>query len=50
MPTWEEWTEDILAVLDAVGSKRAAILATLDAGPIAVLFTAMHPRHGERAP
>jgi class 3 adenylate cyclase len=43
MPTWEEWTEDILAVLDAVGSERTAILATLDAGPIAILFTAMHP-------
>ena len=43
MPTWEEWTEDIVAVLDAVGSKRTAILASLDAGPIAILFTAMHP-------
>jgi class 3 adenylate cyclase len=43
MPTWEEWTEDIVAVLDAAGSKRTAILASLDAGPIAILFTAMHP-------
>jgi class 3 adenylate cyclase len=43
MPTWEEWTEDIVAVLRAAGSKRTAILATLDAGPIAVLFAAMHP-------
>jgi class 3 adenylate cyclase len=43
MPTWEEWTEDIEAVLGAVGSKRTAILATLDAGPIAVLFAATHP-------
>jgi len=43
MPTWEEWTEDIVAVLDAVGSKRTAILASLDAGPIAMLFAAMHP-------
>ena len=43
MPTWEEWTEDIVAVLDAVGSKRTAILASLDAGPIAILFAAMHP-------
>jgi class 3 adenylate cyclase len=43
MPTWEEWTEDIVAVLDAVGSKRTAILASLDAGPIAILFTALHP-------
>ena len=37
MPTWEEWTEDIAAVLDAAGSKRTAILATLEAGPIAIL-------------
>jgi pimeloyl-ACP methyl ester carboxylesterase len=43
MPTWEEWTEDIAAVLDAANSKRTAILATLEAGPIAILYTAMHP-------
>jgi class 3 adenylate cyclase len=43
MPTWEDWTEDIGAVLDAVGSKRTAILASIDAGPIAILFAAMHP-------
>lgn len=43
MPTWEEWTEDIAAVLDAAGSKRTAILAGTDAGPIAILFAAMHP-------
>jgi class 3 adenylate cyclase len=43
IPTWEEWTEDVLAVLDAAGSERAAILAAADAGPIAVLFAAMHP-------
>ena len=43
MPTWEEWTEDIEAVLAATGSKRTAILATLDAGPIAILFAASHP-------
>lgn len=43
MTTWEEWTEDIVAVLGAAGSKRAAILASLDAGPIAILFAAMHP-------
>ena len=43
MPTWEEWTEDILAVLDAAGSGQAAIFATLDAGPIAILFAAAHP-------
>ena len=32
IPTWEEWTEDMMAVLDAAGSERAAILASLDAG------------------
>jgi class 3 adenylate cyclase len=43
MPTWEEWTEDIEAVLRAVGSKQTAILATLDAGPIAILYAASRP-------
>ncbi len=43
IPTWEEWTEDIGAVLDVVGSKTAAILASLDAGPMAMLYAAMHP-------
>lgn len=43
MPTWEEWTEDILAVVDGAGSKRTAILAAGDAGPTAILFCAMHP-------
>jgi class 3 adenylate cyclase len=43
LPTWEEWTDDLLAVLDAVGSQRAAILAEIDAGPIALLFAALHP-------
>ena len=43
IPTWEEWTEDMLAVLESVGSTRAAILATLDSGPIAIMFAAMHP-------
>lgn len=43
MPTLEDWTEDMRAVLDVVGSDRTAILAAHDAGPIALLFTAMHP-------
>jgi class 3 adenylate cyclase len=42
-PTWEEWTEDVLAVLDAADSERAAIFAHADAGPIAILFTVAHP-------
>lgn len=43
MPTWEEWTEDVGAVLDAAGSERAAIFAETDTGPIAILFAATHP-------
>jgi class 3 adenylate cyclase/pimeloyl-ACP methyl ester carboxylesterase len=43
MPTWEEWAEDMAAILDAAGSSRAAVLAGLDAGPAAMLFAAMHP-------
>jgi class 3 adenylate cyclase len=43
IPTWEEWSEDVTAVLDAAGSERAAVLASLDAGPIAMMFAAMHP-------
>jgi class 3 adenylate cyclase len=42
-PTWEEWTADLEAVLDASGSDQAAIFAELDAGPIAMLFAASHP-------
>jgi class 3 adenylate cyclase/pimeloyl-ACP methyl ester carboxylesterase len=43
IPTFEEWTEDVRAVLDAAGSERAVIVAALDAGPVAMLFAAMHP-------
>ena len=43
IPTWEEWTEDIETVLNAVGSEQTSILATVDAGPIAILYAAAHP-------
>ena len=43
LPTWEEWAEDLRAVLDAVGSERAAIYAELDAGPVEMIFAATHP-------
>jgi class 3 adenylate cyclase len=42
-PTWEDWTEDISAVLNAAGSKRAVLFASTDCGATAILFTAMHP-------
>ncbi len=43
MPTWEGWAEDIVAVLDAVASERAALFGEMDAGPICALFAASHP-------
>jgi class 3 adenylate cyclase len=42
-PTWEALTEDMAAVMAAVGSRRAALMATLETGPIAMLYAAMHP-------
>ncbi|MFY9588578.1 MAG: adenylate/guanylate cyclase domain-containing protein [Actinomycetota bacterium] len=43
LPTWEDWTEDVTAVLDAVGSERTAIIAGTDEGPMAMLFAATYP-------
>ena len=43
MPAWEEWADDLGSVLDAVGSDRTAIVAALDAGPIAMMFAALQP-------
>jgi pimeloyl-ACP methyl ester carboxylesterase len=43
MPTWEEWADDMRAVLDAAGSERAVVLAEGDSGPAGLLFTAMQP-------
>ena len=41
--TPEERMDDLRAVLDAVGSERAAVVAAGDAGPLAILFAASHP-------
>ena len=40
---WEIWADDLAAVLAAVGTRQAAIIATNDAGPAAILFAATHP-------
>jgi class 3 adenylate cyclase len=41
--TWEDWTEDVRAVLAAAGSRRAAFFAIADSTPVAMVFAAMHP-------
>jgi class 3 adenylate cyclase len=42
-PTLEEQMDDVLAVMDAAGSERAAIVGTLEGGPMSALFAATYP-------
>jgi class 3 adenylate cyclase len=42
-PTLEEQMDDVLAVMEAAGSERAAIAGTLEGGPMAALFAATYP-------
>jgi len=42
-PTLEEQMDDVLAVMDAAGSERAALFAHLEGGPMAILFAATFP-------
>jgi class 3 adenylate cyclase len=42
-PTLEDQMDDVLAVMDAAGSERAAICGTLEGGPMAALFAATFP-------
>ena len=46
-PTLEEQMDDVLAVMDAAGSERAAICGTLEGGPMASLFAATYPERTE---
>jgi class 3 adenylate cyclase len=41
--TLEERTEDMRAVLDAVGSKRTALLGISEGGSMSILFAALYP-------
>jgi class 3 adenylate cyclase len=43
LPILEERIEDIRAVLDAVGSERAALFGTSDGGAMSALFSATYP-------
>jgi pimeloyl-ACP methyl ester carboxylesterase len=46
-PTLEEQMDDVIAVMDAAGSERAAIAGTLEGGPMAALFAATYPERTE---
>ena len=41
--TLEERMDDVRAVMDAVGSKRAALVGVSEGGPLNLLFAATHP-------
>jgi class 3 adenylate cyclase len=43
LPTLEERMDDLRAVLDAVGSDRAALIGTWEGGPMSILFAATYP-------
>ncbi len=43
LPTLEERMDDLRAVLDAVGSVRAALLGISEGGPMSALFAATYP-------
>jgi pimeloyl-ACP methyl ester carboxylesterase len=44
LPSWEEWGNDALVVLDAVGSERAALFGANDSASTALLFAATRPQ------
>ena len=46
-PTWEDWADDIAAVMDAAGSKRASLIGVGDSGPLALLYAATRPQRVE---
>jgi class 3 adenylate cyclase/pimeloyl-ACP methyl ester carboxylesterase len=43
VPDLETRMDDVRAVMDAVGSRRAALMGFSEGGPLAILFAASHP-------
>ncbi|HKF66161.1 MAG TPA: adenylate/guanylate cyclase domain-containing protein [Vicinamibacterales bacterium] len=44
MPTLEQRMDDVRAVMDAVGSSRAALFGVSEGGPMSILFSATYPK------
>jgi pimeloyl-ACP methyl ester carboxylesterase len=42
-PSYEQRMDDLLAVMDAAGSERAALFGISEGGPLGALFAASHP-------
>src|SRR2546426_4123331 len=43
MPSLETRMDDVRAVMDAAGSRRAALLGASEGAPMSILFAATHP-------
>jgi class 3 adenylate cyclase/pimeloyl-ACP methyl ester carboxylesterase len=43
LPTLEQWMDDARVVLDAAGSRQAALVGDAEGGPMAMLFAATYP-------
>jgi pimeloyl-ACP methyl ester carboxylesterase len=43
LPTLEEWTDDVVAVMDAAGVERATLMGIGAGGPMTMLAAATHP-------
>jgi pimeloyl-ACP methyl ester carboxylesterase len=50
LPTIEQRMDDVRAVMDAVGSKRAALVGISEGGPMCAVFAATHPDRTHRRP
>ncbi len=48
LPTLEERMDDVRAVLDAAGSRRATLFGISEGGPMSLLLAAAHPERVER--
>ncbi|HEY1779977.1 MAG TPA: adenylate/guanylate cyclase domain-containing protein [Roseiarcus sp.] len=44
MPSFEQRIDDIRAIMDAVGSRRAVLLGCSEGGPISIMFAATYPK------
>ena len=47
-PSLQDGMDDLLAVLDAAGARRPALLGASEGGPMTMLFAATHPGRVER--
>jgi len=47
LPTIEQWADDAIAVMDAVGVEKVALIGDTEGGPMAATLAASHPERVE---